>query len=40
MRIIKTINGTIYINQALKDYVNNIWATFNKEIPNDKTYSF
>ena len=40
MRIIKTVNGTIYINQALKDYVNNIWATFNKEIPNDKNIFF
>ena len=40
MRIIKTVNGSIYINQALKDYVNNIWATFNKEIPNDKNIFF
>ena len=40
MRIIKTVNGAIYINQALKDYVNNIWATFNKEIPNDKNIFF
>lgn len=40
MRIITTINGSIYINQALKDYVNNIWSTFNKEIPNDKNIFF
>lgn len=40
MRIITTVNGSIYINQALKDYVNNIWATFNKEIPNDKNIFF
>ncbi len=40
MRIIKTVNGAIYINQALKDYINNIWATFNKEIPNDKNIFF
>jgi hypothetical protein len=40
MKIITTINGSIYINQALKDYVNNIWSTFNKEIPNDKNIFF
>lgn len=40
MRLITTTNGSRYINQALKDYVNNIWATFNKEIPNDKNIFF
>jgi len=40
MRIITTINGAKYIDQALKDYVNNIWSTFNKEIPNDKNIFF
>jgi len=40
MRLITTVNGAKYIDQALKDYVNNIWSTFNKEIPNDKNIFF
>jgi len=40
MKLITTVNGAKYIDQALKDYVNNIWSTFNKEIPNDKNIFF
>lgn len=40
MRIIKTINGSIYIDKAFKDYVVNIFATYNKQIPNDKNIFF
>ena len=40
MRLIKTTNGSIYIDQALKDYITNIFATYNKQIPNDKNIFF
>lgn len=40
MKLITTVNGAKYIDQALKDYMINIWATFNKEIPNDKNIFF
>jgi hypothetical protein len=40
MRLITTVNGAKYIDQALKDYITNIWSTFNKEIPNDKNIFF
>jgi len=40
MRLITTVNNSKYIDQALKDYITNIWSTFNKEIPNDKNIFF
>jgi len=40
MKLITTVNGAKYIDQALKDYIINIWSTFNKEIPNDKNIFF
>jgi len=40
MKLITTVNGAGYIDQALKDYIINIWSTFNKEIPNDKNIFF
>jgi hypothetical protein len=40
MQIITTINNSKYIDQALKDYITNIWSTFNQEIPNDKNIFF
>jgi len=40
MRLITTANNSKYIDQALKDYITNIWSTFNKEIPNDKNIFF
>jgi hypothetical protein len=40
MQIITTVNNSKYIDQALKDYITNIWSTFNQEIPNDKNIFF
>jgi hypothetical protein len=40
MKLITTVNNSKYIDQALKDYITNIWSTFNKEIPNDKNIFF
>ena len=40
MRLIITINGAKYVDQAFKDYLSTIWSTFNKTIPNDKNIFF
>jgi hypothetical protein len=40
MKLITTVNNSKYIDQALKDYITNIWSTFNKEIPNNKNIFF
>lgn len=40
MKLITTFNNATYIDKDLKDYIVNIWATFNKEIPNDKNIFF
>lgn len=40
MRIIKTVNSSIYIDKAFRDYLVNIFSTYNKQIPNDKNIFF